>query len=204
MELLLVQSPDKKEQNSKLVAEVSELRKKYTEVKAENMKLRQVIEENTELKAEVTKLRHDIEEIKKQTRHSLTQSKSLTEPGTSATSLPQDIINDDSAETLEFAEMVYKNNVSNEIRERNREKKLRSREVLSTSHDTVSIIISNRKIANQNLRTHFLTLKIFVSQSKDDLAFESDQSSILEKSFLVPSPNCLQIKHRHKVSFILN
>ncbi|RHZ60284.1 hypothetical protein Glove_355g17 [Diversispora epigaea] len=56
------------EQNSKLVAEVSELRKKYIEGKAENMKLRQVIEENTELKSEVMKLRHDIEEIKKQTR----------------------------------------------------------------------------------------------------------------------------------------
>ncbi|RIB01908.1 hypothetical protein C2G38_2229324 [Gigaspora rosea] len=39
-----------KEQNSKLVAEISELRKKYTEVEAENVKLRHIIEESTGLK----------------------------------------------------------------------------------------------------------------------------------------------------------
>ncbi|CAG8495739.1 5479_t:CDS:10 [Gigaspora rosea] len=39
-----------KEQNSKLVAEISELRKKYTEVEAENVKLRHIIEETLEVK----------------------------------------------------------------------------------------------------------------------------------------------------------
>ncbi|CAG8642663.1 8515_t:CDS:2 [Gigaspora rosea] len=38
------------EQNSKLVAEISELKKKYTEVEAKNVKLRLVMEENTDLK----------------------------------------------------------------------------------------------------------------------------------------------------------
>ncbi|CAG8848528.1 13308_t:CDS:1, partial [Racocetra persica] len=50
-------------------------------------------------------------------------------PKISTTSLPEDIdmpvnTDDDSAKTLEFAERVYKKNVSNEIKQRNREKKL--------------------------------------------------------------------------------
>src|SRR6185436_15273464 len=40
------------------------------------------------------------------------------------TSLPQDFIDDDSAETLEFLETIHKERISSEIRERNREKKL--------------------------------------------------------------------------------
>ncbi|CAG8739777.1 7730_t:CDS:1, partial [Racocetra persica] len=61
--------------------------------------------------------------------HSSTQSESLTESKISTTSLPEDIdmlanVDDDSAETLEFAERVYKKNVSNEIKQRNGEKKL--------------------------------------------------------------------------------
>ncbi|CAG8478461.1 2553_t:CDS:2, partial [Ambispora gerdemannii] len=113
----------------------------------------------------VTKLRHDIEEIKKQTRvitneqeifrsprlakitgknlgpgtkcithdllpeleHNSIQSESPTEPEIFTTSLPQNIIDDDSAEFLEFTET------------------LRTQEVLSTSQDTPSIIISEQK-----------------------------------------------------------
>ena len=76
-----------RELNSKLLAEIAELRKenaeipelrekllKFAEVEAENAKLRQIIEEdakrdaeNTELKTEVG-LRHDIEEMKQQTQ----------------------------------------------------------------------------------------------------------------------------------------
>ena len=52
-----------------------------------------------------------------------TQSESSMEPEKS-TSLPQDIINDDSAEILDFVEMIHKERISGEIRERNQEKKL--------------------------------------------------------------------------------
>ncbi|RIB00408.1 hypothetical protein C2G38_2150884, partial [Gigaspora rosea] len=44
------------EQNSKLVAEISELRKKYTKVEAENVKLRHIIEESTGLKTRFEEL----------------------------------------------------------------------------------------------------------------------------------------------------
>ncbi|RHZ59355.1 hypothetical protein Glove_364g17 [Diversispora epigaea] len=77
----------------------------------------------------------------KSKEHSLTRSEFLAESKTSATSLSQDIIStdmpahadDDSAETLEFAERVYKKNISNEIKERIREKKLRDQESHNTS-----------------------------------------------------------------------
>ena len=64
--------------------------------------------------------------------YSSTQSESSTEPETSTTSLPQDIIgidmpahaDDDSAEILNFVETIHKERISGEIRERNQEKKL--------------------------------------------------------------------------------
>ncbi|CAG8627940.1 8327_t:CDS:10, partial [Ambispora gerdemannii] len=56
--------------------------------------------------------------------YSSTQSESSTEPEISTISLPQDIIDDDSAETLEFLETIHKKRISSEIRERNQEKKL--------------------------------------------------------------------------------
>ncbi|RHZ69620.1 hypothetical protein Glove_281g10 [Diversispora epigaea] len=66
------------------------------------------------------------------------ESKSLTDPESSITSLPQDIIDDDTAETLDFVETVYKEQVSKEIIERIREKKLRDQELLSTPENNVS------------------------------------------------------------------
>ncbi|CAG8500954.1 1428_t:CDS:2 [Acaulospora morrowiae] len=53
--------------------------------------------------------------------YSSTQSESSTEPETSTTSLPQDIIHDDSAEILGFVETLHKERISSEIRERNRD-----------------------------------------------------------------------------------
>ncbi|RIB03538.1 hypothetical protein C2G38_2224774 [Gigaspora rosea] len=47
---------DNKEQNFKLVAEIGKLRKKYTEVEAENVKLRHIIEESTGLKTRFKEL----------------------------------------------------------------------------------------------------------------------------------------------------
>ncbi|CAG8536651.1 4996_t:CDS:10 [Acaulospora morrowiae] len=46
------------------------------------------------------------------------------EYSSSTTSLPQNIIHDDSAEILDFVETIHKERISSEIRERNREKKL--------------------------------------------------------------------------------
>ncbi|KAF0562280.1 hypothetical protein F8M41_000056 [Gigaspora margarita] len=43
---------------------------------------------------------------------SLDSSESLTEPETSTTSLPQDIIDDDSAEILDFVEMIHKERIT--------------------------------------------------------------------------------------------
>ncbi|RHZ61215.1 hypothetical protein Glove_349g11 [Diversispora epigaea] len=56
--------------------------------------------------------------------HSSTSPESLAKPETSKSSLSQDTINDDSVEILEFVETIRKENISNEIRERNRKKKL--------------------------------------------------------------------------------
>ncbi|CAG8593431.1 13445_t:CDS:10, partial [Ambispora gerdemannii] len=56
--------------------------------------------------------------------YSSTQPESSTEPKTSTTFLPQDIIHDDSAKILDFVKMIHKERISSEIRERNREKKL--------------------------------------------------------------------------------
>ena len=55
--------------------------------------------------------------------HSSTQSESSTKPETSTTTLPQDIIDYDSAEILDFVETIHKERISSEIRERNRGKK---------------------------------------------------------------------------------
>ena len=55
-------------------------------------------------------------------------SLTISESETSTTSLSQDIINDDSAEILEFVETIHREKISNEIRERNRKKKLQGQE----------------------------------------------------------------------------
>ncbi|RHZ57349.1 hypothetical protein Glove_390g39 [Diversispora epigaea] len=134
-------------------SEIDSLRQRISELEAEKVELetknaellKQVMEENArreaeniELKARIVKLEqiessptkdispliesHSDEEkgIIPEIEHSSTQS----EPETSTTSLPQDIIDDDSAEILDFVEAIHKERISSEIRERNREKKL--------------------------------------------------------------------------------
>ncbi|CAG8660503.1 10985_t:CDS:1 [Acaulospora morrowiae] len=63
---------------------------------------------------------------------------SSTEPEPPATYLPQDVTDDDSTETLDFVETVYKEQVSNEIMEKIREKKHQYREVSSGKQNTSS------------------------------------------------------------------
>ena len=67
---------------------------------------------------------------------SSTQSESSMEPEKS-TSLPQDIIDDDSAEILDFVETIHRERISSEIRERNREKKLQE------SHNNLTPLIQS-------------------------------------------------------------
>ncbi|CAG8492971.1 17337_t:CDS:2 [Dentiscutata heterogama] len=71
-------------------------------------------------------------------------SKSLTDPESFITSLPQDIIDDDSAETLDFVEREYKEYVSEEIMERIREKKLQDQNLSSDNRH--QILACPRKI----------------------------------------------------------
>src|SRR6185437_11706215 len=64
--------------------------------------------------------------------NSSTQSESSMEP-----SLPQDIIDDDSAEILDFVETIHKERINSKIRERNQEKKLQK------SHNNLTPLIQS-------------------------------------------------------------
>ncbi|RIB19291.1 hypothetical protein C2G38_2083467, partial [Gigaspora rosea] len=138
--------------NAKLTKQVTEENAKQeaenAELKARIAKLEQIVEENTVLKDRIMKLEQkriqaitnereastkDISPLTEshspEIEHSSTQSKETKfrrepEPETSTTSLPQDIIDDDSVEILDFVETIHKEKISSEIRERNREKKL--------------------------------------------------------------------------------
>ncbi|RIB17561.1 hypothetical protein C2G38_1419175 [Gigaspora rosea] len=216
-----------RELNSRLALQIDELRKENTEVKAENTRLKQAIEENVmlkirfeelekknktdtakltaenaELKDRVTKLEqkqtqvitndqdasstNDIlqstacselsvntqtqaqstisSEIRDESKGSLfpiegqsdrekdnnpdhlpelehnpTRPESLAESETPKSSLSQDTINDDSVEILEFVETIHKENISNEIRERIRKKKLQSQGSMQSTSSSSDI-----------------------------------------------------------------
>ncbi|RHZ63522.1 hypothetical protein Glove_329g27 [Diversispora epigaea] len=84
--------------------------------------------------------------------HSSMQSESLTDPEASITSLSQDIIDKDTTETLDFVATIYKEQVSKEIIERIREKKLRDQDLSSDNNScdikTVSQGNDQQKIDN--------------------------------------------------------
>ena len=134
------------ELNSKLLAEISELRKENADVKAENTKLKQAMEENVELKSRIEELEKnradsDAENVelrarvmkleqdfrKSQTDISPEEDTSVDIPSSAigqyvnANSSP---ISPEDKEVDEFVDSKYKEKVNNEIRERNREKKL--------------------------------------------------------------------------------
>ncbi|RHZ43780.1 hypothetical protein Glove_856g35 [Diversispora epigaea] len=105
--------------NAKLIKQVMEENVKREaenfELKARITKLEQIAEENTELKDKITKLEPDpgitpdpLPEIE----YSSIQPESSTEPEISTTSLPQDIIYDDSVKILNFVETIYKERIS--------------------------------------------------------------------------------------------
>ncbi|CAG8760537.1 15549_t:CDS:2, partial [Cetraspora pellucida] len=74
---------------------------------------------------------------------------SPTKPVTFITSLQQDIVDDNLASTLEFIEIIHKENVANEIRQRNRKKKLQceaiSQEIPSNSQNIAPTISYKQK-----------------------------------------------------------
>src|SRR6185369_9080085 len=111
------------ELNSQLIATIAELRKENAKVKAENTKLKQdkeeiearivgleqTTKENAELKARVAKLEQ------KQSQNNISSD---TRPSNSSPISPED------KEVDDFVDLKVKERVSNEIRDRNREKKL--------------------------------------------------------------------------------
>ncbi|CAG8629414.1 9182_t:CDS:2 [Paraglomus occultum] len=96
-----------RQENAKLVAE-------NTELKHKNSKLKQIIEENADFKAKIMKLEQTVDKIEKQNQTISQVSTSSPSPVTSQLSTlspiedHSDIIDDDSAETLDFVETVYK------------------------------------------------------------------------------------------------
>ncbi|RHZ68648.1 hypothetical protein Glove_294g83 [Diversispora epigaea] len=97
---------------------ISELEAEKAELEAKNAELlKQVTEESTkceaenvELKARIAKLEQTAEESRNW--NSSTQSESSMEPETSTTSLPQNTIDDDSAEILDFVETIHKERIN--------------------------------------------------------------------------------------------
>ncbi|CAG8576890.1 10655_t:CDS:2 [Acaulospora morrowiae] len=112
------------------------------------------------------------------------ESKSLTDTESSITSLPQDIIDADSAETLDFVERKYKECVSEEVMERIREKKLRDQNLSSDNSSSDQSNLSCdvlREQKNNQSKSHNAFSDLLqnpISQSKDDLASKLDQLKI--------------------------
>ncbi|CAG8790753.1 22763_t:CDS:2, partial [Gigaspora margarita] len=97
-----------------------------------------------------------------------------TKGESSTTSLPQDIIDDDSAETLDFVEMKHKERVSEEIMERIREKKLREQNL---SSDNNSPEPSNLSYKDQILKSSTISQSI----SSHSVTTSGDSSDLLEQ-----------------------
>ncbi|RHZ53800.1 hypothetical protein Glove_437g25 [Diversispora epigaea] len=188
---------------------------------AENAKQSQT--ENTELRDRVTKLEQKQSltcpelSLKAENRSNgekvITPNpmpelvQSSTEPEPPATYLPQDVIDDDSAETLDFVETVYKEQVSKEIIERIREKKFRDQEVLSTPQDTCSVIISeqiNNQSKSQNASSGLQSNQSNISEiklhrPKSKLSTNQVQAqSVISPELSVISPQ-IKIPYNQKV-----
>ncbi|CAG8723847.1 7870_t:CDS:1 [Cetraspora pellucida] len=97
--------------------------------------------------------------------HSLTQ---VQKAESSTTSLPQNIIDVDTAETLDFVEMKHKERVSKEIMERIREKKLRDQ---NSSLDSTS---SEPSYENQNLESSIISQSI---SNSSELSLDNNSSN---------------------------
>src|SRR5688572_8367482 len=171
-----------RELNSKLLAEIAELRKenaeipelrekllKFAEVEAENAKLKQIIEENARRDSENAELKSRVGEL--EARLALLEQGSAvdgmalsfgqTQNGEEAmpvvmvptVDIPDSVIDQlnnevgrapsdldgNDKEMVDFLDEAYKKSISNEIRERRREKKQRDQEALVISQDVTKI-----------------------------------------------------------------
>ncbi|CAB5380348.1 unnamed protein product [Rhizophagus irregularis] len=163
-----------RELNSKLLAEIAELRKKndkipvlekkFAEVEAENARLKQIIEENARRDAENAELKSRVGEL--EARLALLEQGSAvdemvlsfgrTQNGDEAmptVDVPDSVIDQlnnevgrapsdldgNDEEVVDFLDEAYKKSISNEIRERRREKKQKDQEALVISQDVTKI-----------------------------------------------------------------
>ncbi|PKK71132.1 hypothetical protein RhiirC2_865793 [Rhizophagus irregularis] len=150
-----------RELNSKLLAEIAELRKenaeipelrekflKFAEVEAENARLKQIIKENARRDSENAELKSRVGEL--EARLALLEQSSAVDGmalpfqnGEEAMPVvtvraPSDLDGNDE-EMVDFLDDVYKKSISNKIRERRREKKQRDQEALVISQDVTKI-----------------------------------------------------------------
>ncbi|CAG8779044.1 16251_t:CDS:2, partial [Cetraspora pellucida] len=156
-----------RELNSKLTVVITELRKKYAKIEAENTKLKQIMEENTEFKTRVSKLKqklsHNDEEkgapIAKLDDDTASYKTNSDDTPEQIKNISNNISNSDifqesniqyskslihteseSSENKEikFLNRIHRETVSNEIKERNQEKKLQTQSSLSYNKDNSS------------------------------------------------------------------
>jgi hypothetical protein len=171
-----------RELNSKLLAEIAELRKenaeipelrekllKFAEVEAENARLKQIIEENARHDAENAELKFRVGELEArlalleqgsavdemalsfgQTQNDEEAMPVVTVPTVDVPDSVIDQLNNEvgqapsdldgnNEEMVDFLDEAYKKSISNEIRERRREKKQRDQEALVISQDVTKI-----------------------------------------------------------------
>ena len=161
-----------RELNSKLLAEIAELRKenaeiselrekllKFAEVEAENARLKQIIEENARRDAENAELKSRVGEL--EARLALLEQSSVVEGmalplGNGEEAMPvvtlptvdvpdsvidqlNNEVDGNDEEVVDFLDDAYKKSISNEIRERRREKKQKDQEALVISQDVTKI-----------------------------------------------------------------
>ena len=169
-----------RELNAKLLAEITGLRKgnaeipelrekllRFSDVEAENAKLKQIIEENTRRDAENAELKSRVGELEArlalleqgsavdgmalsfgQTQNGEKVMPVVTVPTVDVPDSvdqlnnevrrPSDLDGNDE-EMVDFLDDVYKKSISNDIRKRRREKKQRDQEVLVISQDVTKI-----------------------------------------------------------------
>ncbi|GBB97275.1 hypothetical protein RclHR1_29550001 [Rhizophagus clarus] len=136
-----------RELNAKLLAEIAKLRKKndkipvlekkFAEVEAENARLKQIIEENARRDSENAELKSRVGELEARLAL-LEQGSAVDGMALSFGRAPSDLDGNDE-EMVDFLDEAYKKSISNEIRERKREKKQRDQEALVISQDVTKI-----------------------------------------------------------------
>ncbi|CAB4401849.1 unnamed protein product [Rhizophagus irregularis] len=159
-----------RELNSKLLAEIAELKKKndkipvlekkFAEVEAENARLKQIIEENArrdaenvgvgELEARLALLEQGSAVDEMVLSFGQTQNGDEAMPTVDVSDSVIDQLNNEvgrapsdldgnDEEVVDFLDEAYKKSISNEIRERRREKKQKDQETLVISQDVTKI-----------------------------------------------------------------